>query len=67
MGAFSKSLRQEVATRYVRVSLAEPGAIETEFASHLRPEIAQQALQRFAGIERMKAEDIAGAIAYIVL
>jgi NADP-dependent 3-hydroxy acid dehydrogenase YdfG len=66
VGAFSESLRQEVTGRHVRVSLVEPGAVETELASHLRPEIAQQAMQRFASIERMKSEDIADAIAYIV-
>jgi NADP-dependent 3-hydroxy acid dehydrogenase YdfG len=66
VGAFSESLRQEVTTRHVRVSLVEPGAVETELASHLRPEIAQQAMQRFASIERMKSEDIADAIAFIV-
>jgi len=66
VGAFSESLRQEVTTRHVRVSLVEPGAVETELASHLRPEIAEQAMKRFADIERMKAEDIADTIAYIV-
>lgn len=66
VGAFSESLRQEVTTRHVRVSLVEPGAVETELTTHLRPEIAEQALQRFGGIERMKAEDIADAIAFIV-
>jgi NADP-dependent 3-hydroxy acid dehydrogenase YdfG len=66
VGAFSESLRQEVTTRHVRVSLVEPGAVETELASHLRPEIAQQAMQRFASIERMKSEDIADTIAFIV-
>jgi NADP-dependent 3-hydroxy acid dehydrogenase YdfG len=66
VGAFSESLRQEVTTRHVRVSLVEPGAVETELASHLRPEIAQQAMQRFASIERLQSEDIADTIAYIV-
>ncbi len=66
VGAFSESLRQEVTTRHVRVSLVEPGAVETELASHLRPEIAQQAMQRFANMERMKSEDIADTIAFIV-
>ncbi|HEY3569609.1 MAG TPA: SDR family NAD(P)-dependent oxidoreductase [Thermoanaerobaculia bacterium] len=66
VGAFSESLRQEVTTRHVRVSLVEPGAVETELASHLRPEIAQQAMQRFASIERLQSEDIADTIAFIV-
>lgn len=66
VGAFSESLRQEVTTRHVRVSLVEPGAVATELASHLRPEIAQQAMQRFASIERLESEDIADTITFIV-
>jgi NADP-dependent 3-hydroxy acid dehydrogenase YdfG len=66
VGAFSESLRQEVTTRHVRVSLVEPGAVNTELTTHLRPEIAQQAMQRFGHIERLESEDIADAIHYIV-
>jgi NADP-dependent 3-hydroxy acid dehydrogenase YdfG len=66
VGAFSEALRQEVTRRHVRVSLVEPGATETELASHNRPEIQDGMRQRFANMERMKAEDIADAIAYIV-
>ncbi|HSU84535.1 MAG TPA: SDR family NAD(P)-dependent oxidoreductase [Thermoanaerobaculia bacterium] len=66
VGAFSESLRQEVTTRHVRVSLVEPGAVETELTTHLRPEVAGQVMQRFGNIERLQSEDIADAIAYIV-
>jgi len=66
VGAFSESLRQEVTGRHVRVSLVEPGAVSTELATHLRPEIAEQAMQRFGHIERLESEDIADAITYIV-
>jgi NADP-dependent 3-hydroxy acid dehydrogenase YdfG len=66
VGAFSESLRQEVTQRHVRVALVEPGAVETELVSHNRPEILEQLGQRFGGMERMKAPDIADAIAYIV-
>jgi NADP-dependent 3-hydroxy acid dehydrogenase YdfG len=66
VGAFSESLRQEVTTRHVRVALVEPGAVKTELTSHLRPEIQEQSRQRFEGVERLEAEDIADAIAYIV-
>ena len=66
VGAFSESLRQEVTGRHVRVSLVEPGATETELAGHNRPEVLETMRTRFAGIERMKAEDIADAITYIV-
>jgi NADP-dependent 3-hydroxy acid dehydrogenase YdfG len=66
VGAFSESLRQEVTARHVRVSLVEPGATATELASHNRPEVLETMRTRFAGIERMQAEDIADAILYIV-
>src|SRR5207247_2019821 len=66
VGAFSESLRQEVTKRHVRVSLIEPGAVSTELATHLRSEIREQAMKRFADIERMEAADIANAIAYVV-
>jgi NADP-dependent 3-hydroxy acid dehydrogenase YdfG len=66
VGAFSESLRQEVTQRHVRVSLVEPGAVSTELASHNRPEIQEGMRQRFGSIERMEAQDIADAIAYIV-
>jgi len=66
VGAFSEALRQEVTRRHVRVSLVEPGAVRTELTEHLRSEIREESLRRFAGVEVLHAEDIADAIAYIV-
>jgi NADP-dependent 3-hydroxy acid dehydrogenase YdfG len=66
VGAFSEGLRQEVTERHVRVSLVEPGATATELASHNRPEILESFRPRFAGVERLEADDIADAITYIV-
>jgi NADP-dependent 3-hydroxy acid dehydrogenase YdfG len=66
VGAFSESLRQEFAERRVRVSLVEPGAVDTELRSHNRPEIQELQERRFAGIEILRSEDIADAILYIV-
>jgi NADP-dependent 3-hydroxy acid dehydrogenase YdfG len=64
VGAFSESLRQELARRYVRVSLVEPGATATELAGHNRPEVLEGLRNQFG--QRMEAEDIADAITYIV-
>ena len=64
IGAFSESLRQELADRYVRVSLVEPGATVTELASHNRPEILESIRGQFG--QRIQAEDIADAIGYVV-
>ncbi|MBA2376799.1 MAG: SDR family NAD(P)-dependent oxidoreductase [Rubrobacteraceae bacterium] len=66
VGAFSESLRQEVTERHVRVSLVEPGAVDTELASHLRDEIREQSMKRFEGKDILQAEDIADAVSYIV-
>jgi NADP-dependent 3-hydroxy acid dehydrogenase YdfG len=66
VGAFSESLRQEVTQRHVRVSLVEPGAVDTELSSHNRPEIREQISQTLGDAERLHAQDIADAIAYIV-
>lgn len=66
VGAFSESLRQEVTTRHVRVTLIEPGAVSTELSSHNRPEVLQVMAQSFGGIEIMEAQDIAAAICLAV-
>jgi NADP-dependent 3-hydroxy acid dehydrogenase YdfG len=64
IGAFSESLRQEFAKRYLRVSLVEPGATATELASHNRPEVLAGLRGQFG--QTMAPEDIANAITYIV-
>jgi NADP-dependent 3-hydroxy acid dehydrogenase YdfG len=66
IGAFSESLRQEVTERHVRVALVEPGATATELSSHNRPEIRDGIQQRFAGVQRLEATDVADVILYIV-
>jgi NADP-dependent 3-hydroxy acid dehydrogenase YdfG len=66
VGAFSESLRQEVSGRHVRVSLVEPGAVDTELQSHNRPEIEKEIRGRFEEMDILQSEDIADAIAYVV-
>lgn len=61
-----ESLRQEGTGRHLRVSLSEPGAVDTELAEHNRPEIRDQMTERFAGITMLEAADIADAIEYVV-
>jgi NADP-dependent 3-hydroxy acid dehydrogenase YdfG len=63
---FSEAIRQEVTRRHVRVSVLEPGAVETELVSHNRPEIQERHAQRFADTKKMEATDIADTIAFIV-
>ncbi|MGN6253970.1 MAG: SDR family NAD(P)-dependent oxidoreductase [Solirubrobacterales bacterium] len=66
VGAFSESLRQEVTRRHVRVALVEPGAVATELQGHNRPEVREEIEKRFTGMEVLRAEDVADAIAYVV-
>jgi NADP-dependent 3-hydroxy acid dehydrogenase YdfG len=66
VGAFSESLRQEVTSRHVRVSVIEPGAVSTELFEHNRPEVQEMMARRLADFERLQASDIAQAIEYVV-
>jgi NADP-dependent 3-hydroxy acid dehydrogenase YdfG len=64
VGVFSEALRQEITGRFVRSSLIEPGATESELVTHVREEVRDQ-LPPTVG-QMLRAEDIADAIIYIV-
>jgi NADP-dependent 3-hydroxy acid dehydrogenase YdfG len=64
--AFAESLRQELLKQRVRVSVVEPGTVDTELVSHLREDIRQAARSQVASIEALRPEDIADAVSYIV-
>lgn len=66
IGAFSEALRQEVTERHVRVSLIEPGAVDTELTTHLSPTALEGFQQRFGGVERLTADDVADTITFVV-
>jgi NADP-dependent 3-hydroxy acid dehydrogenase YdfG len=66
VGAFSEALRQEVTRRYLRVSVIEPGAVDTELVSHNREEIQERHRQRFQQTQKMEAADIAETIAFVI-
>jgi NADP-dependent 3-hydroxy acid dehydrogenase YdfG len=66
VGAFSESLRQEVTSRHVRVTVVEPGATATELVLHNRREILEEMAKTFGDIETLHADDIAAAVAYAV-
>ena len=66
VGAFSESLRQEGVPHNIRVTLIEPGAVDTELAGHNRDEVLEQIKQRFEGVKRLEAEDIARAVLYAI-
>ena len=67
VGAFSEALRQEGISSNVRVTLIEPGAVDTEL-SHKITNLAvkEQVLKYVEDVEALQSEDIASAILYAV-
>lgn len=66
VGAFSEALRQELARQHVRVSVVEPGSVDTELRTH-NPDVIQQHIVAALGdIERLQSQDIADTVGYIV-
>lgn len=66
VNAFTEALRQEVMTKRVRVSVVEPGAVNTELSSHVREGIREAVRGQVEGTQMLHPEDIADAVAYIV-
>jgi NADP-dependent 3-hydroxy acid dehydrogenase YdfG len=65
LGGFTDSLGQELLAEHVRVSLVEPGTVGTEPAEP-RPGGFRDAWPRTGGLDALRAEDVADAIAHIV-
>jgi len=63
---FSEALRQELLAKRVRVSVIEPGTVDTELTTHLRPEIREAARRQTEAIQPLLPEDIADAVAWVV-
>ena len=66
VNAFSEGIRQELIGKRVRVGLVEPGTVATEITDHLAPEALQAQLARTAGMAKLRPEDIADAVVYMV-
>jgi NADP-dependent 3-hydroxy acid dehydrogenase YdfG len=66
VGAISEGLRQELLEDNIRVTVVEPGAVETELTDHITDEDARESLSGILKLERLQAEDIANAIVYAV-
>jgi NADP-dependent 3-hydroxy acid dehydrogenase YdfG len=66
LNGFTESLRQELISERVRVSVVEPGTVDTELVNHLGEATRAAALRQIDGIEALRADDIADAIGYIV-
>ncbi|MGH3148239.1 MAG: SDR family NAD(P)-dependent oxidoreductase [Rubrobacter sp.] len=66
VGAISEGLRQELLENNIRVTIVEPGAVETELTDHITDEDAIDSVSGLQEMEILQAEDIANAIAYAV-
>jgi NADP-dependent 3-hydroxy acid dehydrogenase YdfG len=66
IAAFAESLRQELVATRVRVSVVEPGTVDTELVTHLREDVQRAARSQVEAIEPLQPEDIADAVSYIV-
>jgi NADP-dependent 3-hydroxy acid dehydrogenase YdfG len=68
VGAFSESLRQEALHANIRVTIIEPGFVETELQGHNENPMVREAIEKNRAQigDVLKAEDIADAIVYAV-
>jgi NADP-dependent 3-hydroxy acid dehydrogenase YdfG len=67
VNAISEALRQELQEDNIRVTIVEPGAVETELPDHITDDEAQEAISGLiSNLEPLQPEDIASTIAYCV-
>ena len=64
--AISEGLRQELFQDNIRITIVEPGAVETELPNHITDEDATESLGGLLNLEILQYEDIANAIVYAV-
>jgi clavulanate-9-aldehyde reductase len=64
VNGFSEGLRQEALHANIRVTVVEPGAVETELIGHNTDAIQAMAAKVFEGVQALQATDIADAIMY---
>jgi NADP-dependent 3-hydroxy acid dehydrogenase YdfG len=65
--AFSEVLRQEVSKQNIRVTIVEPGMVNTEIDSHITDATAKQRSEELRkSITPLESEDVAAAIVYAV-
>ena len=65
--AFSEALRREVYADNIRVSIIEPGVVQTELRDHIGHAATQASLNAWASnMRQLQAEDVAEAIVFCV-
>ncbi len=65
MNGWSESLRQELLPD-VRVTLIEPGVVDTEVPSHITDEATREAVQKGYDVATVQPEEIAEVIAFVL-
>ncbi len=64
--AFSDALRQEVSIDGIRVSIVQPGAVDTELLDHVNADVrASMVTGALANVQRATAGDVAATIGFI--
>jgi NADP-dependent 3-hydroxy acid dehydrogenase YdfG len=66
IGAFSEVLRREVMEAGIRVTLIEPGRVETELRTHTRPEVLAQIAPAFSTVTPLSSEEVGDAIVWAI-
>jgi NADP-dependent 3-hydroxy acid dehydrogenase YdfG len=66
VNGFTEALRQEAREQGVRVGVVEPGTVDTELSSHLRDGVREAIERQVEGLELLRPEDVADAVAYMV-
>jgi NADP-dependent 3-hydroxy acid dehydrogenase YdfG len=64
--AMAESLRREIGRENIRVTCVEPGAVKTEFVSHMRADVRAAVAERLGDMEQLESQDVAAAILYAV-
>jgi len=65
MNGWSESLRQELLPD-VRVTLIEPGVVDTELPTHITHEGTRDAVQQMYDVAKVKPEEVAEVIAFVL-
>jgi len=66
VGVFAEALRQESVGTGIRVTLIEPGRVDTELRTHVREEVMRELAGGFSNVVAMSAEQIADTILFAI-
>ncbi|WP_224964994.1 SDR family NAD(P)-dependent oxidoreductase [Acinetobacter guillouiae] len=66
VNGFTEALRQEITKKNVRVSVVEPGGVDTELGSHNKGSMRENIDEFYETTAVLQAEDVANAVIYMV-